>query len=79
MSRSIPAPQQATLRMSGALLRRCTLGLGRAMVGLTDPLRRAWQRRRDARMLADLSDHQLRDIGLSRLDIPGAVRRGGPI
>ncbi len=79
MSRSIPAPQLATFRMSGAALRRCTLGLARAMVGLAAPLRRAWRRRHDARMLADLSDHQLRDIGLSRLDIPGAVRRGEPI
>ena len=32
--------------------------------------------RRDTRRLAEFSDHMLRDIGIARSDIEGAVRRG---
>ena len=32
--------------------------------------------RRDARRLAEFSDYMLHDIGISRADIEGAVRRG---
>jgi uncharacterized protein YjiS (DUF1127 family) len=32
--------------------------------------------RRDMRRLAEFDDHMLRDIGLARADIEGAVRRG---
>ena len=32
--------------------------------------------RRDMRRLAEFSDHMLRDIGIARADIEGAVRRG---
>lgn len=32
--------------------------------------------RRDMRRLAEFDDHMLRDIGIARADIEGAVRRG---
>lgn len=37
---------------------------------------KAWTAWSTARELASLSDHQLRDIGLSREDIPHAAREG---
>jgi uncharacterized protein YjiS (DUF1127 family) len=38
-------------------------------LGIFDCMRRRYQRRRDARVLAKLDDRMLRDIGLSRHDI----------
>ena len=46
---------------------------------MTTPLRwarQAWIRHRDERMLQALNDHQLRDIGISRSQIPRVVRTG---
>ncbi|HEV8391826.1 MAG TPA: DUF1127 domain-containing protein [Dongiaceae bacterium] len=37
--------------------------------------RRAWADHSEQRLLRELSDHQLRDIGLSRQQIPHIVRR----
>lgn len=45
---------------------------------VTMPLRwarQAWIQYHDQRVLQALSDHQLRDIGLSRSQIPQAMRR----
>ena len=38
--------------------------------------RETWTRHRDENRLQALSDHQLRDLGISRLDIGRVVRRG---
>ena len=38
--------------------------------------RRAWAARADRKLLAELSDHQLRDIGIRRENIPHIVRHG---
>ncbi len=38
--------------------------------------REMWNRHRDEKQLQALSDHQLRDLGISRLDIARVVRRG---
>jgi uncharacterized protein YjiS (DUF1127 family) len=37
---------------------------------------KAWTTRRDAEALLEMSDHQLKDIGIARTDIPRAVREG---
>jgi uncharacterized protein YjiS (DUF1127 family) len=36
----------------------------------------AWHTRADRKLLAELSDHQLRDIGIRREHIPHIARRG---
>jgi len=38
--------------------------------------RRAWTTHSDQRLLQELSDHQLRDIGIRREHIPHVVRHG---
>jgi uncharacterized protein YjiS (DUF1127 family) len=38
--------------------------------------RRAWKTHTDERLLQELSDHQLRDIGIRRAHIPHIVRHG---
>lgn len=39
-------------------------------------VRQAWTARGDRKLLAELSDHQLRDIGIRREHIPHVVRHG---
>lgn len=39
-------------------------------------VRQAWTARADRKLLAELSDHQLRDIGLRREHIPHMARQG---
>lgn len=39
-------------------------------------LRRAWSTHHDERLLQEMSDHQLRDIGIRREHIPHVVRHG---
>lgn len=41
--------------------------------------RRAWNTHSDRRLLEELSDHQLRDIGIRREHIPHIVRNGWDI
>jgi uncharacterized protein YjiS (DUF1127 family) len=52
------------------------LALPRALVRAT---RRAWRTHADERLLQELSDHQLRDIGIRREHIPHVVRTGWDI
>jgi len=49
------------------------LALPRALVRT---LHNAWATHGDERLLQELSDHQLRDIGIRREHIPHVVRRG---
>jgi uncharacterized protein YjiS (DUF1127 family) len=49
------------------------LALPRALVRT---LRSAWNTHADERLLQELSDHQLRDIGIRREHIPRVVRDG---
>ncbi len=39
-------------------------------------VRRAWNTHADRKLLAELSDHQLRDIGIRREHIPHIARHG---
>jgi uncharacterized protein YjiS (DUF1127 family) len=39
-------------------------------------VRQAWTARADRKLLAELSDHQLRDIGIRREHIPHIARQG---
>lgn len=39
-------------------------------------VRQAWNAHADRKLLAELSDHQLRDIGIRREHIPHVVRHG---
>jgi uncharacterized protein YjiS (DUF1127 family) len=39
-------------------------------------VRHAWNRHADRKLLAELSDHQLRDIGIRREHIPHIARHG---
>lgn len=39
-------------------------------------VRRAWNARADRKLLSELSDHQLRDIGIRREHIPHLTPRG---
>jgi uncharacterized protein YjiS (DUF1127 family) len=43
---------------------------------LIEGLAREARVRRDINRLAEFDDHMLRDIGLARADIEGAIRRG---
>jgi uncharacterized protein YjiS (DUF1127 family) len=45
-------------------------------VGLIEGAARELRARRDMERLAEFDDHMLRDIGLTRSEIEGAVRRG---
>ena len=49
------------------------LALPRAMLR---SVRHAWNTHADRKLLAELSDHQLRDIGIRREHIPHVVRQG---
>ena len=42
-------------------------------------MQRAWHAHADRKLLAELSDHQLRDIGIRREHIPHVVRHGWDI
>lgn len=53
--------------------RTLTGGLVGALVRMSVEI---WIRHRDETRLQALSDHQLRDLGISRLDIGRVVRRG---
>ena len=44
--------------------------------GLIEGIAREARVRRDMSRLAEFDDHMLRDIGIARADIEGAVRRG---
>ena len=46
------------------------------LISLLRGVRRAWQAHNDGKLLAELSDHQLRDIGIRREHISHVVRRG---
>ena len=46
-------------------------------VMLLRSLRNAWRMHCDEKLLQGLSDHQLRDIGIRRGQIPHVVRNGG--
>jgi len=46
------------------------------VLSLLRSVRRAWTAHADRKLLAELSDHQLRDIGIRREHIPHIVRRG---
>jgi len=46
---------------------------------LVRTVRRAWTTHADERLLQELSDHQLRDIGIRREHIPHVVRNGWDI
>lgn len=45
-------------------------------LALLRTVQRAWNTRADRKLLAELSDHQLRDIGIRREHIPHVVRHG---
>jgi uncharacterized protein YjiS (DUF1127 family) len=52
---------------------------GRAWAGLRTALTagvRAWIARRDERYLMEMPDYLLKDVGIGRSEIPGAVRQG---
>lgn len=52
---------------------------GRALAGLRTTVAagvRAWIDRRDERQLMEMPDYLLKDIGIGRSEIPGAVRQG---
>jgi uncharacterized protein YjiS (DUF1127 family) len=63
------AQSEPSLGRAGDLV----LAFPRAMVRT---LRRAWATRSDERLLQQMSDHQLRDIGIRREHIPHVVRHG---
>ncbi len=58
---------------TGSIAPRATANLVR-VVAVMRALYRAWRSRRDIARLAELSDHQLADIGLTRDDIRVARR-----
>jgi uncharacterized protein YjiS (DUF1127 family) len=45
-------------------------------LALLRTVRHAWRTHADRKLLAELSDHQLRDIGIRREHIPHVVRHG---
>jgi uncharacterized protein YjiS (DUF1127 family) len=61
------AQSEPSLGSAGELLLAVPRALFRAA-------RRAWNTHSDQRLLAELSDHQLRDIGIRREHIPHVVR-----
>lgn len=50
--------------------------LGATSRSLLRRLTQAWIQHRDEKLLQSLTDHQLRDIGLSRAQIPQVARDG---
>ncbi|WP_162917032.1 DUF1127 domain-containing protein [Dongia deserti] len=68
----LQAQSEASLGWTGDFL----LAFPRALVRT---LRRAWTRHADEKLLQELSDHQLRDIGIRREHIPHIVRNGWDI
>lgn len=64
LSAALPAASAAV-----AALRRATAA-GSKQVGL---VLRAWRHRREITRLAELDEHHLKDIGLSRTDVTGAL------
>jgi uncharacterized protein YjiS (DUF1127 family) len=57
-------------------LTRAPLAIARVLVQAVAAIAHELRARRDMRQLAQLNDHMLRDIGIVRADIEGAVRRG---
>ena len=49
------------------------------VLSLLRSMRRAWTTHADRKLLAELSDYQLRDIGIRREHIPRVVRHGWDI
>lgn len=49
------------------------------VLSLLRSMRRAWTTHADRKLLAELSDYQLRDIGIRREHIPHVVRHGWDI
>ena len=49
------------------------------VLSLLRSVRRAWTAHADRKLLAELSDYQLRDIGIRREHIPHVVRHGWDI
>lgn len=62
-------------RMFGDIDRAAARVARLARAVLRPPLA-AWQRHRDENLLQALSDHQLRDLGISRADISHVVHHG---
>jgi uncharacterized protein YjiS (DUF1127 family) len=48
----------------------------RPVRGLLNGLRRLWATQREARLLEELSDHHLRDLGIRREQIPHILKNG---
>ena len=69
MARALPEAQQTPA--ASALTRTVHL-----VAGVTGWVTREISVRRSMRQLAEFDDHMLRDIGIVRADIEGAVRRG---
>jgi uncharacterized protein YjiS (DUF1127 family) len=65
----IEARGAAPLGGAGEILMCVPRALARAV-------RRAWKTHTDEKLLQELSDHQLRDIGIRRAHIPHIVRHG---
>lgn len=71
-SLQLRAQSEATHRWPGEFLLAVPRALFRAA-------RRAWNTHADEKLLQELSDHQLRDIGIRREHIPRVVRNGWDI
>ena len=63
------AQSEPAIGRAGELL----LALPRALLRA---IRRAWTTHKEERLLQELSDYQLRDLGISRHQIPHVVRDG---
>ena len=73
MSNSDFATRHQSQQTAGS---RTALGLWPAMLRLARAGAQSWNRGRERRVLAEMSDHLLRDIGLARTNAGGRVRRG---
>ena len=77
MSQMISRGTDIQIPIRGGVPQRWTSGhLMAAPLGLFRLVRRLWTVRTDERLLRDLSDHQLRDIGIRREHIAHIVRKG---
>jgi uncharacterized protein YjiS (DUF1127 family) len=65
----LQAQSEPSLGWAGALLAAVPRALWRAA-------QRAWNTHSERRLLQELSDHHLRDIGISREQIPHVIRKG---
>ena len=65
----LQAQSEPSLGWGGALLLAVPRALSRAA-------RNAWRTHSEQRLLQELSDHHLRDIGISREQIPHVIRKG---